>query len=62
MQKSKLGISVALVGAALYFSGLFSGYLAIMAEEGGCKVSGAAYVLFHYFGSDWSDSGSYRFY
>lgn len=34
MQKSKLGISVALVGAALYFSGLFSGYLAIIILAG----------------------------
>lgn len=28
MQKAKLGVSVGLVGAALYFFGLFSGYLA----------------------------------
>ena len=34
MQKSKLGISVALIGAALYFSGLFSGYLAIIVLAG----------------------------
>lgn len=34
MQKSKLGISVALVGAALYFSGLFSGYLAVIILAG----------------------------
>lgn len=27
MQKTKLGIPVAIMGAALYFSGLFSGYL-----------------------------------
>lgn len=27
MQKTKLGISVGLVGALLYFSGLFSGYM-----------------------------------
>lgn len=27
MQKAKLGVSVGLVGAALYFFGLFSGYL-----------------------------------
>lgn len=27
MQKTKLGISVALLGTALYFSGLFSGYV-----------------------------------
>ncbi len=29
MQKAKLGVSVGLVGAALYFFGLFSGYLAM---------------------------------
>ena len=29
MQKTKLGISVGLVGAILYFMGLFSGYVAI---------------------------------
>lgn len=34
MQKSKLGISVALIGAALYFLGLFSGYLAIVILAG----------------------------
>lgn len=27
MQKTKLGVTVALLGAALYFSGLFSGYI-----------------------------------
>ena len=27
MQKTKLGISVGLLGAAIYFTGLFSGYL-----------------------------------
>lgn len=27
MQKTKLGVSAALLGAALYFSGLFSGYV-----------------------------------
>lgn len=34
MQKSKLGISVALIGAALYFLGLFSGYLAVILLAG----------------------------
>lgn len=34
MQKSKLGISVALIGAALYFLGLFSGYFAIVLLAG----------------------------
>lgn len=34
MQKSKLGISVALIGAALYFLGLFSGYLAVIILAG----------------------------
>lgn len=34
MQKSKFGISVALVGAALYFLGLFSGYLAVIVLAG----------------------------
>lgn len=34
MQKTKLGISVALLGAALYFLGLFSGYLAIVILAG----------------------------
>lgn len=34
MQKTKLGISVALIGAALYFLGLFSGYLAIVILAG----------------------------
>lgn len=34
MQKSKMGISVALIGAALYFLGLFSGYLAIIILAG----------------------------
>lgn len=34
MQKTKLGISVALIGAALYFLGLFSGYLAIVLLAG----------------------------
>lgn len=29
MQKAKLGVSVGLVGAALYFFGLFNGYLAM---------------------------------
>ncbi len=29
MQKAQLGVSVGLVGAALYFFGLFSGYLAM---------------------------------
>lgn len=30
MQKTKLGISVALVGAGIYFLGLFGGYLSIL--------------------------------
>lgn len=34
MQKSKLGISVALIGAALYFLSLFSGYLAVVILAG----------------------------
>lgn len=34
MQKTKLGISVALVGAALYFLGLFSGYVALVILAG----------------------------
>lgn len=34
MQKSKLGISMALIGAALYFIGLFSGYVAIVLLAG----------------------------
>lgn len=34
MQKSKLGVSVALIGAALYFTGLFSGYVAIIVLAG----------------------------
>lgn len=34
MQKSKLGISVALIGAALYFLGLFSGYVAVVFVAG----------------------------
>lgn len=34
MQKSKLGISVALMGAVFYFAGLFSGYLAIIIMAG----------------------------
>lgn len=34
MQKTKLGISVALLGAALYFLGLFSGYLATILVAG----------------------------
>lgn len=34
MQKSKLGISVALIGAALYFTGLFSGYVGIIVLAG----------------------------
>lgn len=34
MQKTKLGISVALVGAALYFFGMFSGYLALVLLAG----------------------------
>lgn len=34
MQKTKLGISVGLLGAALYFLGLFSGYLATILVAG----------------------------
>lgn len=34
MQKTKLGISVGLLGAALYFLGLFSGYLATILVVG----------------------------
>ena len=34
MQKTKLGISVGLLGAALYFLGLFSGYLATILLAG----------------------------
>lgn len=34
MQKSKLGVSVALMGAALYFLGLFSGYVALIILAG----------------------------
>ena len=34
MQKTKLGISVALLGTALYFLGLFSGYLATVLVVG----------------------------
>ena len=34
MQKTKLGISVGLLGAALYFLGLFSGYLATVLVVG----------------------------
>ncbi|MGN0680958.1 MAG: hypothetical protein ACI4LY_02990 [Candidatus Fimisoma sp.] len=34
MQKTKLGISVGLLGAALYFMGLFSGYLVAVLMAG----------------------------
>ena len=34
MQKTKLGVSVALMGAALYFLGLFSGYVALIILAG----------------------------
>ncbi len=34
MQKTKLGVSVALLGAAVYFSGLFSGYLVTIVLAG----------------------------
>lgn len=34
MQKTKLGISVGLLGAGLYFMGLFSGYLAAVVLAG----------------------------
>lgn len=34
MQKTKLGISVGLLGAAIYFLGLFSGYLAVVLLTG----------------------------
>lgn len=34
MQKTKLGISVGLLGAAIYFLGLFSGYLAAVLLAG----------------------------
>lgn len=34
MQKTKLGISVGLLGAAIYFTGLFSGYLVAVVLAG----------------------------
>lgn len=34
MQKTKLGISVAVMGAAMYFMGLFSGYFAVVVLAG----------------------------
>lgn len=34
MQKTKLGISVGLLGAAIYFMGLFSGYLIVFVLAG----------------------------
>ncbi len=34
MQKTKLGISVGLLGAAIYFMGLFSGYLPVIILAG----------------------------
>lgn len=34
MQKTKLGISVGLLGAAIYFMGLFSGYLVVFVLAG----------------------------
>lgn len=30
MQKTKIGVSVGLLGAAIYFMGLFSGYLTVV--------------------------------
>ena len=34
MKKTKLGISVGLLGAAIYFMGLFSGYLVVVLLAG----------------------------
>lgn len=38
MQKTKLGISAALLGAAIYFCGLFSGYLLVFLLAGYCLL------------------------
>ncbi len=55
MQKTKLGVSVALMGAALYFLGLFSGYVALiilagyvllMEENVWLKIRGASFAVF----------------
>lgn len=34
MQKTKLGVSVAVLGAAMYFTGLFSGYIVAVVLAG----------------------------
>ena len=32
MQKTKVGISVGMIGAAVYFAGLFGGYIAVISN------------------------------